>query len=221
MKESKNDLFRIVRLFFGLFLYALGIVLAIHANLGAAPWDVFHLGLAQRLGVTLGIASIATSVAIVAISAAMKEHIGFGTLCNMIFIGVFVDVIITGGWVPVLDSLIPGVIMLVSGLLVIALASVFYMGAGYGSGPRDSFMVVLAKRTGRTAGFCRGCMEAVVLGAGWLLGGKVGIGTVISVLAIGPAVQLVFRLCRFDVKAIEQESFIETLARVRGTTKEK
>ena len=214
MAVYKNDAFRVVRLFFGLFLYAVGIVMTIHANLGAAPWDVFHLGLTKHLGITLGTASVVTSVVIVAGSAIMREHVGFGTLCNMIFIGVFVDVVIAMGWIPVLSSLVPGVIMLVSGLFVIAVASFFYMGAGYGAGPRDSLMVVLTKRTGRTAGFCRVCVEGTVLVAGWLLGGKVGVGTVISVLGIGFAVQIVFGLLRFDVKKIEQESFGETFRRI-------
>lgn len=216
MQESKGDLKRIVRLFFGLFLYAVGIVMTIHANLGAAPWDVFHLGVAKHLGISLGVTSIAVSVTLVLISAFMKEHVGFGTLCNMIFIGVFIDVIRVFDLIPELDSLPWGVLMLVAGLFVIALASVFYMGAGYGSGPRDSVMVVLAKRTGKTAGFCRTCTEGVVLIAGWLLGGKVGIGTVISVFGIGFAVQIVFKLCHFDVENIRQESFRETFARFFG-----
>jgi uncharacterized membrane protein YczE len=213
MAKCRDDAKRVARLFFGLFLYAVGIVMTIHANIGAGPWDVFHLGLVRHLGISLGSASIATSVVLVTVSAVMREHVGFGTLCNMIFIGVFVDMVVASGFVPVLNSLPLGIHMLVGGLFVISLASVFYMGAGYGAGPRDSLMVVLAKRTGRTAGFCRGCVEGAVLIAGWLLGGKVGVGTVISVVGIGFAIQIVFGLSRFDVREIEQESFRETFSR--------
>ncbi len=214
MTKYGGDALRAVRLFFGLFLYAVGIVLTIHANLGAAPWDVFHLGLARHLGISLGMASIVASVVVVALDAVMRERIGLGTLCNMLFIGVFVDVVIEAGWVPVLNAPLPGVIMLVSGLFVIAVASFFYIGAGYGAGPRDSLMVLLTKRTGRPAGLCRAVVEGTVLVAGWLLGGKAGIGTAISVVGIGFAVQIVFGLLRFDVKKIEQESFMETFRRI-------
>ncbi len=204
MTKYRGEALRVVRLFFGLFLYAVGIVLTIHANLGAAPWDVFHLGLARHLGISLGMASIVASVVVVALDAVMRERIGLGTLCNMLFIGVFVDVVIEAGWVPVLNAPLPGVIMLVSGLFVIAVAS----------GPRDSLMVLLTKRTGRPAGLCRAVVEGTVLVAGWLLGGKAGIGTAISVVGIGFAVQIVFGLLRFDVKKIEQESFMETFRRI-------
>lgn len=214
MMNNSYELFRVARLFFGLFLYAAGIVLTVHADLGVSPWDVFHLGIAKHLELTLGVASIVTAVTIVIVSALMKEHVGFGTLCNMFAIGAFVDVIILSGWIPVAHSFVGGTLMMVSGLFVIALASVFYMGAGYGAGPRDSLMVALAKRTGRSPGFCRCVVEGTVLFIGWLLGGRVGIGTLISAVGIGFAVQIVFGLLHFNVKEVHQESFSETYKRL-------
>ena len=208
---------RIIRLFMGLFLYALGIVLTIHANVGLSPWDVFHQGLAKNLHITLGIANIVTAIFFVALAAAMKEHVGLGTLCNMLCIGLFIDILMSGNWIPVMRNFTSGVAMMISGLFVIALASVFYIGAGYGAGPRDSLMVILSKKTGRTAGFCRGCVEAGVLFFGWLLGGRAGIGTVISALGIGFAVQIVFGLLKFNVREIRQESFFETFRRLKAT----
>ena len=206
---------RIIKLFWGLFLYALGIVFTIHANLGVSPWDVFHQGVSRQLGVTMGVASIVTAVAIVSFSALMKEHVGFGTLCNMIFIGVFVDLLMLRVQIPVMQEFMTGLVMLLAGLFVIAIASVFYIGAGYGAGPRDSLMVVLAKRTGRPVGLCRVFIEGVALLLGWLLGGHVGIGTVVSALGVGFAVQIVFALLRFDVRKIYQESFYETCMRFK------
>ena len=206
---------RIARLFFGLFLYAVGIVLTIRANMGFSPWDVFHQGVSQHLHITMGMANIGVAVIIVAATALMKEHVGFGTLCNMVAIGAFIDVLLEGGHIPVMQSFIPGVVMMVGGLFVIALASVFYIGAGYGAGPRDSLMVVLTRHTGKPVGFCRWCVEGTVLAIGWLLGGYAGIGTVIAAFGIGFAVQIVFGLLHFDVKKVHQESFYETWLRFR------
>ena len=216
MTEYRGDAFRVARLSFGLFLYAVGMVLMLHANLGVSPWNVFHLGVAKHLKVSIGTAIAVTSGTIVAVSVIMREHVGLATVCNMFFVGFFVDFIIWAGWVPVRETMLSGVVMLVCGLFVIAVATFFYMGAGYGAGPRDSLMVVLTKRTGRSAGLCRFCLEGAALSAGWLLGGQVGVGTVISVVGIGFAVQSVFTLLRFDVKKIDQESFGKTFARFRA-----
>lgn len=211
-----NGTFRVARLFWGLFLYALGIVFTICANVGLAPWEVFHQGLAMHLGITMGAASVIASAALVVLALAMREHVGFGTLCNMLAIGGFIDLILLVGWIPEMTAFVPGVAMLLVGLFTIAFASYFYMGAGYGAGPRDSLMVVLSKRTGRSAGFCRGCVELTVLALGWWLGGRVGVGTVVSALGMGVAVQIVFSLLRFNVRTVRQESFAETWRRGRG-----
>ena len=211
-----SDGTRIVRLFWGLFLYSVGIVLTIHANIGLAPWDVFHQGVAMHLGITMGLASIVTAITIVSVAALLKEHVGFGTLCNMIAIGAFLDLLRMTGWIPEMQDTASGIAMLAAGLFVIAFASYFYMGAGYGAGPRDSLMVVLAKRTGYPVGACRCCIEGTVLLLGWLLGGHVGIGTVLSAVGSGFAVQVVFTLLRFNVREIPQESFRETYLRYRN-----
>lgn len=204
---------RILRLVWGLFVYAVGIVLTVHANLGVAPWDVFHQGVSRQLGITFGMASIVVSIAVVGISVLMKEHVGFGTLCNMVLIGAFVDMLMLGKMIPEAHTFTSGIIMMIAGLFVIALASYFYMGAGYGAGPRDSLMVVLTRRTGRPIGLCRAAVEGFALICGWLLGGHAGIGTVISAFGVGFAVQIVFSLLHFDVRTIHQETFAETWGR--------
>jgi len=214
LNAFSSEILRIIKLFLGLFLFALGIIMTLQANLGFPPWDVFHQGVALNLGLTLGRASILTAFVIVAIAVFMKERLGFGTLCNMIFIGFFMDIILSGEWIPLMGGFVSGVGMMVSGLFVIGFGSFLYIGAGYGAGPRDSLMVVLTKRTGKSVGLCRGCMEGAALLVGWLLGGHAGIGTVISALGIGFAVQIVFSILRFDVKAVHQESFYETCMRL-------
>jgi len=210
------EILRIIKLFLGLFLFALGIVMTLQANLGFPPWDVFHQGVALNLGLTLGRASILTAFVIIGITVFMKERVGFGAICNMVFIGVFMDIIITGNWVPLMHGIVFGITMMFSGMFVIGFASYLYIGAGYGAGPRDALMVVLTKRTGKPVGLCRFGMEGAALAIGWLLGGHAGAGTVISALGIGFAVQIVFSILRFDVKKVHHESFYETFLRLKN-----
>ena len=205
---------RITRLLLGLFCFALGVVLTLHANLGYSPWEVFHQGISRHLGLTMGMSTILVAAAVILIDLFMGEAVGLGGVCNVILIGTFMDVLMLGDWVPVMDDFLWGTAMMIAGLFVIAAASVLYIGAGYGAGPRDSLMVALSRRTGKSPGFCRSVLEGVILLLGWLLGGYAGVGTLISVFGIGAAVQVVFTALRFDVKAIPQESLRETALRV-------
>ncbi|MCL2009823.1 MAG: hypothetical protein FWG71_04670 [Synergistaceae bacterium] len=209
-----SEFFRVVRLFSGLFAFALGVVMTLRANVGYPPWDVFHQGLGMRMGITIGQANILVATVIVSSTFLMKEKIGVGTICNMLFIGVFMDIILSSGWVPLMRTFVSGVAMMVGGLFVVGMGTVLYMGSGYGAGPRDSLMVILTKRTGKPAGFCRSCIESTALITGWLLGGYAGVGTVISAFGIGMAVQAVFYVLRFDVNKIRQESCYETFTRL-------
>jgi uncharacterized protein len=204
MKENlKHAFLRGGRLFIGLFLYALGIVMTINANLGLGPWDVFHQGLSRTVGITMGQASITMGILIVITNYFVGEKLGWGTLCNMLFIGIFMDILMLNNIVPIYEDKILQVIMMLGGMFVIGLASYFYIGAGLGSGPRDGLMVLLTKKTGKSVRFIRNCIEITVLIAGYFLGGFVGIGTLIIALGIGYSVQFVFKLFKFDVKAVK------------------
>jgi len=209
----KRECLRLSRLLLGLFLYGVGIVLTVHARLGVAPWDVFHQGVSLRLGVTFGQASILVSLALILLAVLVRERFGFGTLCNMILIGVFVDLLMLNHLIPTAATFFSGLVMMATGLFVIALATYCYMGAGYGAGPRDSLMVVMTRKTGRPVGFCRTLIEGAALLIGWYLGGHAGLGTVIAVFGSGFAVQAVFTALRFDPRTIHQESLAETLGR--------
>lgn len=190
----------------GLFLYSLGIVLTLNAHIGYAPWDIFHAGLSKTEGISFGNASIIVGVFIVAITLLLGEKLGIGTILNMVVIGVFIDVILELRIIPVMDNFVFGIIMLVSGLFVISLASYFYMGSAFGAGPRDSLMVALIRKTGLPVGVCRGTIELLAGFAGWRLGGMVGIGTIISAFLIGFCIQTTFNLLKFDVTAVEHET---------------
>lgn len=217
----QNELLRIIRLFAGLTAYSVGITLTVQANIGLSPWDVFHHGLAMRTGMTFGAASIVVSAAIVALSISFKERLGIGTALNVFYIGVVIDILMLGGFIKEARGFLQGMAMMTCGLFVIAAAMVLYMAAGYGAGPRDSLMVVLSKRTGKPAGLCRSVVEGVALFCGWLLGGKVGIGTVISVFGIGAAVQIVFSAARFNAGEVRHETAGETIARIKYILKDK
>ncbi|MDR3322458.1 MAG: hypothetical protein LBS93_08415 [Synergistaceae bacterium] len=207
---------RLARLLFGFFLYALGVVMTIRANLGLSPWDVFHQGLGGQLGISLGMATVLISVVIVSVAALLREHVGIGTLGNMLLIGLFVDILMFGGVVPEAHGVVSGLAMMAGGLIVIGFASFFYIGSRYGAGPRDSLMVVLSRRTGRPVGVCRIAVESLALFFGWLLGGNAGFGTLIAAFGVGVAVQFVFALMRFDVTSLRQESILDTIARFRA-----
>ena len=202
----KQFYIRLLHLLWGLFLYALGIVVTINAHIGYAPWDVFHVGFAKAVGISIGAASIITGVVIVALSVLLGEKLGLGTLLNMILIGVFLDMIIGLHIIPIATSFLSGVIMLLIGLFIIALASYFYIGSGFGAGPRDSLMVVLTRKTKFPIGVCRGTIELLAVGAGWSLGGMLGIGTILSTFAIGFCVQTTFSLLNFDATKVKHET---------------
>jgi len=194
----------------GLFFYALGIVMTIKANIGYAPWDVFHVGLTHKTGLSLGIVSIIVGIVLIILVTLLKEKFGLGTISNVVLIGIFVDILFYIDNFPVVENYIIGVILLISGLFIIALGSYFYIKSGFGVGPRDNLMVVLARGTKLPVGLCRSLIELLVTVIGWFLGGMVGLGTVISVIAIGFCVQIVFKLFRFDVTAVKHETLRET-----------
>lgn len=201
---------RLLRLIFGLFLYALGIVITMKANIGYAPWDVFHVGFAKIIGVSIGTTSIITGLAIGTITILLGEKLGLGTILNMVLIGVFIDFLLMLNIIPLAGNLIFGIIMIIAGLFIIALASYFYIGSAFGAGPRDSLMVALNRKTGLPVGVCRGSLELIAVLIGWRLGGMIGIGTMISAFAIGFCIQTTFKLLKFDAAMVKHETLDKT-----------
>ncbi len=211
----KTMLQRILRLYMGLLLYAVGIVMTIHANLGLAPWDVFHQGLSETIGVTMGQASMGVGFILIIVDSFLGERLGWGTIANMIFIGLFMDVLMLNHLIPIFQHMIPSLLMMLLGMFIIGIASIFYIGAGLGSGPRDGLMVALTKKTGKSVRFIRNTIEICVLVVGYLLGGFIGVGTLITALAIGYMVQFAFKLFKFEVGEV-QHRFIDEDIRWMG-----
>jgi uncharacterized membrane protein YczE len=208
-----------VRLFYlliGMFLFALGIVLSINANIGYAPWEVFHVGLALATGMSIGIASIVVGVVLVVIVTVCGEKIGLGTIFSMILIGVLIDVNINLKLIPLAGNLITGIGMLLLGLLSVALGTYFYIKSAFGGGPRDNIMVVMGRKTKFPVGVCRSIVELSVTVIGWVLGGMVGVGTIISVVAIGLFIQIVFAVFKFDPAMVEHETLMQTFKSLKA-----
>lgn len=203
---------RLVRLMGGLLLYALGIAVTLKANVGYAPWEVLHTGLANTLGISIGTASIGLGLIIILVTVYFKEKLGLGTILNMIFIGAFLDGILAWDGIPLADNFWLGLVMLMAGLYIIAMGTYLYIGSGFGAGPRDGLMVVLTRKSGVSVGICRGSIEVLAVVIGWLLGGLVGLGTLIAAIAVGFCVETTFRLFKFDATKVAHETLGETLA---------
>jgi uncharacterized protein len=178
----------------GLFLFAAGIVAMLESRLGLSPWDLFHQGIAEHTPLSFGQANVVVSVLVVSVGWRLDAPIGIGTLVNAVMVGTFVQVLTALAWVSALanQALTARVFVMLAGVLLIGAGTAVYLGAHLGAGPRDSLMVVGAMRTRLRIGFVRAALEASVLGAGLALGGTVGLGTLLFVLAIGPVVELSF-----------------------------
>ncbi len=178
---------RVLRCVGGLAIFAVGIALIVRADLGLAPWDVFHQGVSERLGIGIGVVMIATGAAVLLLWIPLRVRPGIGTVLNVVMIGVVVDLVLPH--LPEPDPLLPRAALLVAGVAVIAVGSALYIGPGLGPGPRDGLMTGLARR-GLSIGFARTAVEVSVLVGGIALGGSAGIGTAVFAFGIGPMVQL-------------------------------
>ncbi len=187
---------RIPWLVVGLFLCSCGIVCFLESELGLPPWDVLHQGLAEQLGVSFGVANLIVSVAVLALVWRLRARIGLGTLLNTLLVGTFVIVLTQ---LDAVDGLSEEPLGVRIGLIAIALVcfgvgSAFYICASLGAGPRDSLMLVTSRRLGVRIGVARTGIEIAALVAGFLLGGTVGIGTLVFAVGIGPVVEASFWL---------------------------
>ena len=189
-----------------LFVNGFGVYLTIQANIGAGPWDVLNLGLSKSLGILYGTASIAVSLTILAMDIALREPIGIAMFIDSVVVGKAVDFFNWIHAVPPCRSLWTGVPVMVAGLFILAYTQYTYMIASLGCGPRDTLLVGLAKRAKRLPiGAVSVTLLSLVTLAGWLLGGPVGVGTLICAFATGPIMQLAFRTVRFDATGIRHQ----------------
>lgn len=171
----------------GIILFGFSIALMIQSRLGLGPWDALHVGIHTLTGMSVGVATILAGAVIVAGTYLINVRPGAATIANMILIGVFTDVFLLV--VPPVEGWILAVPVFMSGVILTAFATGMYIGAGLGKGPRDGLMIGISQMTGWKVGRVRTGIEVVVLGLGWLMGGTVGVGTLLFAATIGPATQ--------------------------------
>lgn len=174
---------RLIQLFAGLVLYGISDSMLLLAGLGVDPWDVLHQGLARHTGVATGTWAIIVGAVVLLLWIPLRQRPGIGTLFNVVVVGAVIDAVLAA--VPPPHSLPVQVAVMVSGVVLNGVATGLYIGAGLGPGPRDGLMTGFAAR-GHSLRLVRTCIEITVLAAGWLLGGTVGVGTVVYAVCIGP-----------------------------------
>ncbi|KUM36508.1 membrane protein [Arthrobacter sp. EpRS71] len=179
---------RITQLLIGLAMYGISLAMFIRAGLGLDPWDVFHQGVSEKTGFSIGVVVIAVSFLVLLLWIPLRQMPGIGTIANAVLVGLFADL---GLWlIPEFSHLGGQIAMLAGAVILNGIASACYIGARLGPGARDGLMTGLVRRTGWSVRLVRTGIEVVVLAVGFLLGGSVGVGTVVYALAIGPVVQV-------------------------------
>ena len=202
----KTTSFNIIRLVFGLFVFSVGTVCILNARIGVAPWDVFHQGVSRLTGITVGRASIFMGVIIVALDIYLGQPIGWGSIANMLLIGTFIDLLMLGNNVPSFEGFFPSLILLLIGIVFHGLGVFLYIAVGWGAGPRDGLMVVLMKKTGKSVRLIKSVIEVFAVSIGYLLGGNLGVGTIIVAFLSGPIWQYIFKALKFNVNDVEHRS---------------
>lgn len=185
---------RFVQLAVGLFLYGAATALQVRAVVGVSSWTVLTQGLEHVVPWSFGVITIVSSGVVLLFWIPLRQKPGIGTLLNALAIGPSADLVLWA--VPEPDGLLPRIALFTAGLVLLAVATAFYIGAGFGTGARDGLMVGLHERLGWPIWFARTLVEVTVVVVGWVLGGDVGVGTVVAAFAIGPMVQPIMPLFR-------------------------
>lgn len=188
----------------GFALFGLSIAMLIRSNLGTSPWAVLEVAFSALTGIRPGRMSILVGFVVLLGALGLREKIGWGTIGNILFIGLWEDMFL--GIIPSMENnLLIQVVMLLVAVLMMGIASAIYIGVDAGAGPRDSLMLAVHRTTSLSIRMGRAMIEIVVVAVGWLLGGPLGIGTVIFALLIGPAVQWAFKLFKVQAQKPETE----------------
>lgn len=194
---------RLVLLYAGLLLFGLSAAMMVQASLGLDPWNVLHEGLTLHLKVSFGTVIIGLGALLMLVWIPLRQRPGLGTISNVLLVGLAADASLAV--LPQPDDLLLSGALLIGGIVLNGIASGMYIGAGLGPGPRDGLMTGLAARTGWSIRFTRTALEICVLALGWLLGGAVGLGTVLYALGIGPIIHVFLPLFEAMVRKPERE----------------
>ena len=203
-------IFEWARIIAGLFVFAFGVHLTIFANIGLAPWDCLGMGISYHTPLNYGLSMTVMAVVILGIDLLLKERIGYGTIIDALLTGNFVQLFNSVNPFPLNSNLWTGILIMLAGFVFMALGMAVYMKSEQGCGPRDALLVGLGKRMPKIPiGIVEIMLWAVVLLAGWLLGGPVGIGTVISTFGAGLVMQLVYSVIHFEPRNMKHRDVRE------------
>ena len=206
-----------LRIVLGLLFFALGVHLTIFANIGLAPWDCFGMGISYHTPLNYGLSMTVMGLVILAIDVIMGERIGFGTIFDALLTGNFVQLFNDLNPLPPNENVALGVILMVVGFVIMAIGMRAYMMAAQCCGPRDSLFVGIGRRFPSVPiGVFQGGVLALALLAGWLLGGKVGVGTLISTFCTGVVTQLVYDAIRFEPRDVVHRDVVEVVQELLG-----
>ncbi|MFE9577769.1 YitT family protein [Nocardia sp. NPDC006044] len=195
---------RLVALYVGLWFYGFSMAVMVRAGLGLDPWDVFHQGVARHVPLSFGTVTALTGIAVLLAWIPLRQRPGLGTVSNVVVIAVAVD---AGLWLlPAWDMMAARIGAMGAAVLLNAIATVLYIGAGMGPGPRDGLMTGLVRRTGVSVWVIRTSIEVTVLAIGWVLGGSVGIGTLVYAFGIGPLIQLFIPLANRHLPGFQDKA---------------
>ncbi len=212
----KKEVLKYIKVMTGIIICAFGIVSILNSNLGLSPWDVLNQGINKQFGITMGQANIAVGLIVILIGLYFKQPLGSGTILNVTFVGIFIDIFMYMEIIPWGDTYLKQALLFAEGITVFSLGSYMYISAGCGCGPRDGLMVVFTKMTGLPLGRIRLYLEVFALTVGYFLGGKVGIGTALFSLGAGYIIQFFFKLFKDDVKNIEHRSIISEIKMLKA-----
>ncbi len=211
-RTGKSILLNAVVAALGLIFFGFGTYLTIQADIGAGPWDVLSLGLAHTLGIKYGTAAISVSLLILLIDVLLRGQIGIGMFLDAILVGKTVDLFNWLGLVQPLDRTIPGIVLLLVGLVIMGFSQYLYMQSALGCGPRDTLLVCLSKRFARIPiGVVSICLLAIATFIGWRLGGPVGLGTLFCAFLTGPIMQFEFQLIKFEAETVEHQNIVASV----------
>ena len=204
-----SSLFRIL---LGLSIYSFGVYLTIYANIGLAPWDCLGMGIAKHTPLNYGSSMVLISVTAVLIQLVLRENIGFATILDAVITGNLTQQLNDYSPYPENHSIWLGIVLMLFGFLFISLGMYLYMSAEQGCGPKDGLLIAIGKRMPKIPiGVVEILLWAVITFAGWLLGGSVGIGTIISVFVGGVVMHLFFDAIGFEPRKLKHKSLKETI----------
>ena len=206
-----------VKIVLGLLVFSFGVHLTIFANIGLTPWDCLGMGIASHTPFNYGISMTLMALTILVIDLLMKEKIGFGTIIDSLLTGNFVQMFNSVNPFPKNENVFIGIAIMLAGFVFMAIGMWIYMRSEQCCGPRDALLVALGKRLPKIPiGIVEVLLWSFVLLCGWLLGGQVGIGTLISTFGAGLVMQLVYSIIHFEPRELHHKGLIDTIKILTG-----